>query len=74
MTKKTAPKKVTKKKDTKSKSDVKLKELNLAVKEGVCDWYIDRKFVENYKKLTYKHLIEHYKTANQEVITDLIPN
>ena len=33
MTKKTAPKKVTKKKDIKPKLDVKLKELNLAVKE-----------------------------------------
>jgi molecular chaperone GrpE len=73
MTKKTASKKVTKKKDTKPKSDVKLKELNLAVKEEK-DKYL-RLFAEfeNYKKRTSKERIELYKTANQEVITALIP-
>ena len=73
MTKKAAPKKVTKKKETKSKSDVKLKELNLAVKEEK-DKYL-RLFAEfeNYKKRTSKERIELYKTANQEVITALIP-
>ena len=65
--------KVTKKKDTKPKSDVKLKELNLAVKEEK-DKYL-RLFAEfeNYKKRTSKERIELYKTANQEVITALIP-
>ena len=73
MTKKTAPKKVTKKKETKPKSDLKLKELNLAVKEEK-DKYL-RLFAEfeNYKKRTSKERIELYKTANQEVITALIP-
>ena len=62
MTKKTAPKKVTKKKDIKPKSDVKLKELNLAVKEEK-DKYL-RLFAEfeNYKKRTSKERIELYKT------------
>ena len=62
MTKKTAPKKVTKKKDTKPKSDVKIKELNLAVKEEK-DKYL-RLFAEfeNYKKRTSKERIELYKT------------
>jgi len=73
MTKKTVPKKATKKKEIKPKSDVKLKELNLAVKEEK-DKYL-RLFAEfeNYKKRTSKERIELYKTANQEVITDLIP-
>ena len=73
MTKRTATKKVTKKKKTNPKSDVKLKELNLAVKEEK-DKYL-RLFAEfeNYKKRTSKERIELYKTANQEVITALIP-
>ena len=73
MAKKAAPKKVTKKKETNPKIDVKLKELNLAVKEEK-DKYL-RLFAEfeNYKKRTSKERIELYKTANQEVITALIP-
>ena len=64
MTKKTAPKKVTKKKDIKPKLDVKLKELNLAVKEEK-DKYL-RLFAEfeNYKKRTSKERIELYKTSS----------
>jgi len=73
MTKKSVPKKVTKKKETKPKVEVKLKELNLALKEEK-DKYL-RLFAEfeNYKKRTSKERIELYKTANKEVITSLIP-
>ena len=73
MTKKSVPKKVTKKKETKPKVEVKLKELNLALKEEK-DKYL-RLFAEfeNYKKRTSKERIELYKTANKEVISSLIP-
>jgi molecular chaperone GrpE len=73
MAKKAAPKKVLKKKEINLKLDVKLKELNLAVKEEK-DKHL-RLFAEfeNYKKRTSKERIELYKTANQEVITALIP-
>ncbi len=73
MTKKVAPKKVTKKKETKPKADIKIKELGLALNEEK-DKYL-RLFAEfeNYKKRTSKERIELYKTANQEVISALIP-
>ena len=73
MTKKSVTKKVTKKKETKPKVEVKLKELNLALREEK-DKYL-RLFAEfeNYKKRTSKERIELYKTANKEVISSLIP-
>tara|TARA_X000001036_G_scaffold348791_1_gene329187 strand:- start:1052 stop:1564 length:513 start_codon:yes stop_codon:yes gene_type:complete len=73
MTKKSAPKKTVKKKVNKPKADSKIKELNLVVKEEK-DKYL-RLFAEfeNYKKRTSKERIELYKTANQEVISNLIP-
>lgn len=73
MAKKAAPKKVTKKKETNPKIDVKLKELNLAVKEEK-DKHL-RLFAEfeNYKKRTTKERIELFSTASQELMTSLLP-
>ncbi len=73
MTKKPTSKKQIKKKEIKPKLDTKIKELNLALKEEK-DKYL-RLFAEfeNFKKRNAKERIELFKTANQEVINDLIP-
>ena len=73
MTKKSAPKKTVKKKVTKSKIDPQIKELNLILKEEKEKYLRLFAEFENYKKRTSKERIELYKTANQEVINDLIP-
>ena len=73
MTKKSAPKKTLKKKVTKSKIDPLIKELNLVLKEEKEKYLRLFAEFENYKKRTSKERIELYKTANQEVINDLIP-
>ena len=73
MTKKSAPKKTVKKKVTKSKIDPQIKELNLVLKEEKEKYLRLFAEFENYKKRTSKERIELYKTANQEVINDLIP-
>tara|TARA_S200000501_G_scaffold357960_1_gene382194 strand:- start:3 stop:515 length:513 start_codon:yes stop_codon:yes gene_type:complete len=73
MAKKSTSKKQTKKKETKPKLDNQIKELNLVLKEEK-DKYL-RLFAEfeNFKKRNAKERIELFKTANQEVIYDLIP-
>lgn len=79
MTKKAAPqkevksKKETKKKETKSKEAAQIEELKAAVEQEK-DKYL-RLFAEfeNFKKRTAKERIELFKTANQEVISALIP-
>ena len=79
MTKKAAPKKEPKpkkgatKKETKSKAELQVEELKLAVDQEK-DKYL-RLFAEfeNFKKRTAKERIELFKTANQEVISALIP-
>lgn len=79
MTKKTAPqkevksKKETKKKETKSKEAAQIGELKAAVEQEK-DKYL-RLFAEfeNFKKRTAKERIELFKTANQEVVSALIP-
>jgi len=79
MTKKAAlkkeskTKKESKKKETKSKEQIQLEELKLAVEQEK-DKYL-RLFAEfeNFKKRTAKERIELFKTANQEVISALIP-
>ena len=71
--KSTAKKKDTKKVEKKSSLETKYEELNLSLEQEK-DKYL-RLFAEfeNYKKRTSKERIELYKTANQEVITALIP-
>jgi molecular chaperone GrpE len=79
MTKKAAPKKEfkpkkeTTKKENKSKAELQVEELKLAVEQEK-DKYL-RLFAEfeNFKKRTAKERIELFKTANQEVISALIP-
>tara|TARA_B100001063_G_scaffold174021_1_gene163139 strand:- start:1052 stop:1564 length:513 start_codon:yes stop_codon:yes gene_type:complete len=73
MTKKSPPKKTVKKKVTKPKIDPQIKELNLVLKEEKEKYLRLFAEFENYKKRTSKERIELYKTANQEVINDLIP-
>ena len=73
MTKKSPPKKTVKKKVTKPKIDPQTKELNLVLKEEKEKYLRLFAEFENYKKRTSKERIELYKTANQEVINDLIP-
>ena len=73
MTKKSPPKKAVKKKVTKPKIDPQIKELNLVLKEEKEKYLRLFAEFENYKKRTSKERIELYKTANQEVINDLIP-
>tara|TARA_B100000902_G_scaffold41135_1_gene48751 strand:- start:20 stop:532 length:513 start_codon:yes stop_codon:yes gene_type:complete len=73
MTKKSAPKKTVKKKVVKPKINTQIKELNLILKEEKEKYLRLFAEFENYKKRTSKERIELYKTANQEVINDLIP-
>ena len=73
MTKKSAPKKTINKKVVKPKLDAKIKELNLVLKEEKEKYLRLFAEFENYKKRTSKERIELYKTANQEVISNLIP-
>ena len=73
MTKKSPPKKTVKKKVTKPKIDLHIKELNLVLKEEKEKYLRLFAEFENYKKRTSRERIELYKTANQEVINDLIP-
>ena len=79
MTKKAAPKKEPKpkkgatKKETKSKAELQVEELKLAVDQEK-DKYL-RLFAEfeNFKKRTAKERIELFKTANQELMSSLLP-
>ena len=73
MTKKSPPKKTVKKKVIKPKIDFQIKELNLILKQEKEKYLRLFAEFENYKKRTSKERIELYKTANQEVINDLIP-
>jgi molecular chaperone GrpE len=71
--KKATPKKEVKKTKTFSKDKAKLEELSHSLDQE------KEKFIrlfaefENFKKRTAKERLELFKTANQEVITSLIP-
>ena len=71
--KSTAKKKDTKKVEKKSSLETKYEELNLSLeqeKEKFLRLFVE---FENFKKRTAKERLELFKTANQEVITSLIP-
>ncbi len=79
MAKKSSPKKITKpKKNTNSKTDKlkldeQLKQLDDSLKNEKEKYLRLFAEFENFKKRTAKERIELYKTANQEVISALIP-
>ena len=73
MTKKSTSKKQTKKRETRPKLDIQIKELNLTLKEEK-DKNL-RLFAEfdNFRKRTAKERIELFSTASQDIMTSLLP-
>ena len=71
--KSTAKKKDTKKAEKKSSLETKYEELNLSLEQEKEKFLRLFAEFENFKKRTAKERLELFKTANQEVITSLIP-
>jgi molecular chaperone GrpE len=71
--KSTAKKKDTKKVEKKSSLETKYEELNLSLEQEKEKFLRLFAEFENFKKRTAKERLELFKTANQEVITSLIP-
>ena len=71
--KSTAKKKDTKKVEKKSSLEMKYEELNLSLEQEKEKFLRLFAEFENFKKRTAKERLELFKTANQEVITSLIP-
>ena len=71
--KSTAKKKDTKKVEKKSSLETKYEELNLSLEQEKEKFLRLFAEFENFKKRTAKECLELFKTANQEVITSLIP-
>jgi molecular chaperone GrpE len=71
--KSTAKKKDTKKVEKKSSLETKYEELNLSLEQEKEKFLRLFAEFENFKKRTAKERLELFKTANQEVVTSLIP-
>ncbi|MDG1653170.1 MAG: nucleotide exchange factor GrpE [Flavobacteriaceae bacterium] len=71
--KSTAKKKDTKKVKKKSSLETKYEELNLSLEQEKEKFLRLFAEFENFKKRTAKERLELFKTANQEVVTSLIP-
>jgi molecular chaperone GrpE len=71
--KSTAKKKDTKKVEKKSSLEMKYEELNLSLEQEKEKFLRLFAEFENFKKRTAKERLELFKTANQEVVTSLIP-